>query len=183
MKILTIMGKLQEEVEYRRPCWSPPLTVRHLRGRNELVHLYDLAYTGCTCSCFACKLKEGKGYGKCALRTRSPPALELRASMRSSSARQKCAIGTVTGVMRSFMERLMFPYLMYTSPPPGSLFDRKMPTAFVYTMNVSEQQMKEPPIPCAYRSERTCVPDSLVMRSRSSRSRRSSSGLRQGGLQ
>jgi multimeric flavodoxin WrbA len=50
--------------------------------------------------------------------------------------------GTVTGEMRSFMERLLFPYLTYTRPP-GSLFDRKIPTAFIYTMNVSEELMNE----------------------------------------
>ena len=50
--------------------------------------------------------------------------------------------GTVTGMMRGFMERLMFPYLTYTRPP-ASLFHKKILTAFIYTMNVSEQQMKE----------------------------------------
>ncbi len=50
--------------------------------------------------------------------------------------------GTVIGMMRCFMERMMFPYLTYTKPP-ASLFPKIMPTAFIYTMNVSEQQMKE----------------------------------------
>jgi multimeric flavodoxin WrbA len=50
--------------------------------------------------------------------------------------------GIVTGEMRSFMERLLFPSLTYTNPP-ASLFPRKLPTAFVYTMNVSETLMKE----------------------------------------
>jgi multimeric flavodoxin WrbA len=50
--------------------------------------------------------------------------------------------GTATGEMRSFMERLLFPYLAYTLPPQ-SLFDRKIPTAFIYTMNVSEDLMKQ----------------------------------------
>jgi hypothetical protein len=40
------------------------------------------------------------------------------------------------------MERLLFQYLTYTRPP-GSLFDRKISTAFIYTMNVSEEMMKE----------------------------------------
>ena len=44
--------------------------------------------------------------------------------------------------MRSFMERLLFPYLEYTSPP-STLFERKIQTAFIYTMNVSEKQMKD----------------------------------------
>ena len=50
--------------------------------------------------------------------------------------------GTNTGEMKSFMERLMFPYLTYTNPP-GSLFPREMNAGFIYTMNVTEQQMKD----------------------------------------
>jgi multimeric flavodoxin WrbA len=50
--------------------------------------------------------------------------------------------GAVTGEMRSFMERLLFQYLTYTRPP-GSLYGRKIPTAFIYTMNISEEMMKE----------------------------------------
>jgi len=44
-------------------------------AKTELVHLYDLNYTGCT-SCFACKLKDGKSYGKCAVRDGLTPLLE-----------------------------------------------------------------------------------------------------------
>jgi len=40
------------------------------------------------------------------------------------------------------MERLLFPYLVYTNPP-GSLFYRKIQTAFIHTMNVPENLMKE----------------------------------------
>ena len=31
---------------------------------TELIHLYDLNYKGCI-SCFACKTKNGKSYGRC----------------------------------------------------------------------------------------------------------------------
>ena len=44
--------------------------------------------------------------------------------------------------MHSFMERLLFPYLIY-SRPPSTLFQHKIPTAFIYTMNVSEELMKD----------------------------------------
>ena len=44
--------------------------------------------------------------------------------------------------MKSFMERLLFSCLTYTNPP-GSLFARNISTAFVYTMNMPEQLMKE----------------------------------------
>ena len=49
--------------------------------------------------------------------------------------------GMVTGEMKSFLERLMFPYLTYTNPP-GTQFPRKIHAGFIYTMNITEQQMK-----------------------------------------
>jgi multimeric flavodoxin WrbA len=107
----------------------------------ELFHLYDLDYKGCT-SCFACKIKGGKSYGKCAMNDGLTPVLEQIAGADALILGSPIYFGIVTGEMRSFMERLLFPYLTYTNPP-ASLFARKIPTAFVYTMNVSEHLMKE----------------------------------------
>jgi multimeric flavodoxin WrbA len=115
-----------------------------LGAETELVHLYDLDFKGCT-SCFACKLKGGKSYGKCAMNDGLTPVLEKLVDANALLLGSPFYFGTVTGEMRSFMERLLFPYLTYTRPP-GSLFGRKIPTAFIYTMNVSEQLMKE----CSY---------------------------------
>lgn len=110
-------------------------------AETELVHLYDLDFKGCT-SCFACKLKSGKSYGKCAVQDGLTPVLEKIRDADALILGSPIYFGTVTGMMRCFMERLMFPYLTYTRPP-ASLFSKKIPTAFIYTMNVSEQQMKE----------------------------------------
>ena len=49
--------------------------------------------------------------------------------------------GTVTGEMRSFMERLLFPYMTYTDPP-GSLFPRTIRTGFIYTLGATEELAK-----------------------------------------
>ncbi len=51
-------------------------------------------------------------------------------------------LGTVTGEMRSFMERLLFPYLTYTTPIQ-SLFPRKINSGFIYTMNIREEYLDE----------------------------------------
>ena len=112
-----------------------------LGAETELIHLYDLDFKGCT-SCFACKLKGGKSYGKCAMNDGLTSVLAKLANADAFLLGSPIYFGTVTGEMRSFMERLLFPYLTYTRPP-GSLVDRKIPTAFIYTMNVSEQVMKE----------------------------------------
>ena len=40
------------------------------------------------------------------------------------------------------MERLLFPYLLYTDPWQ-SIFPRKIKTGIIYTMNITEEEMKE----------------------------------------
>ena len=41
---------------------------------TELVHLYDVDFKGCV-SCFACKTKGGKSYGRCAVKDGLAPLL------------------------------------------------------------------------------------------------------------
>ncbi len=110
-------------------------------AETELIHLYDLSYRGCI-SCFACKTKDGKSYGKCAVRDDLTPVLEKIDGVDAFILGSPIYFGTVTGEMRSFMERLFFPKLMYTDPP-GTLFPRKIRTGAIYTMNVPEKGAKE----------------------------------------
>lgn len=109
-------------------------------AETELVHLYDLNFRGCI-SCFGCKLRGGESYGRCAARDDLAPVLDAIADADALVLGSPIYFGCVSGEMRSFMERLLFPYLAYTSPP-SSLFEREMRTAFIYTMNVSEEQAK-----------------------------------------
>ena len=67
MKIMAFNGSPRKE-------WNTAtLLKKALEGassqgaKTELIHLYDLKYKGCI-SCFACKEKGGKGYGKCVVR-------------------------------------------------------------------------------------------------------------------
>lgn len=106
---------------------------------TELVHLYDLSYTGCI-SCFACKKRGGESYGQCAVQDDLQGVLEEIESSDGFLLGSPVYFGIVTGQMRSFMERLMFPFRMYTQPP-RSLFPKRIKTGFVYTMNVKEQEM------------------------------------------
>ena len=108
---------------------------------TELIHLYELDFKGCT-SCFACKLKGGASYGKCAMRDGLTPVLDKLAGADGFVLGSPIYFGTVTGELRSFMERLLFPYFVYARPPQ-SLFGRKIRTALIYTMNVSDEVMKE----------------------------------------
>lgn len=131
-----------------RKTWNTATLLEHaLKGaasegaETELVHLYDLDFQGCT-SCFACKLKGGKSYGRCALRDDLTPVLERIHTADALILGSPFYFGTVTGEMHSCMERIFFPSMTYAQPPQ-SIFGRKIPSAFIYTMNVSEKQMQE----------------------------------------
>jgi multimeric flavodoxin WrbA len=110
-------------------------------AETELIHLYDLDYKGCI-SCFACKTVDGKSYGRCAVQDDLAPVFSRIERADSIILGSPIYYGDVSGEMKSFMERLLFQYTTYTEPP-GSLFPNKIKTGFIYTMNVSEEIMKE----------------------------------------
>lgn len=110
-------------------------------AETEFFHLYELNYKGCV-SCFACKTKNGKSYGRCAVRDDLTPILKKIEDVGAIVLGAPIYYGTVTGEMKSFMERLMFPYSTYTDPP-GTLFSRKMRTGMIYTLNLPEGSVKE----------------------------------------
>ncbi len=110
-------------------------------AETKLVHLYDLRFTGCK-SCFACKTKGGRSYGKCAARDALTPFLEESADAGAIILGSPVYFGSVSGEMKCFMERLMFPYLAYNADH-SSLFPAKIHTGLIYTMNVTEQDMQD----------------------------------------
>ncbi|AQS59606.1 flavodoxin family protein [Desulforamulus ferrireducens] len=108
---------------------------------TEIVHLYDLNFKGCI-SCFACKTINGTSYGKCALQDDLEPYLRKIEEADAIVLGSPIYFGCVTGEMRSFLERLMFQYLVY-SKPVKSLAPKQMNIGFIYTMNVTEKMAKE----------------------------------------
>jgi multimeric flavodoxin WrbA len=112
-----------------------------LGAETELIHLYDLNYKGCI-SCFACKTMGSKSYGKCAVKDDLTDVFSKVEQANAIILGSPIYWGTVSGEMKSFMERLLFQYLLYTEPP-ASLFPNKIRTGFVYTMNVTEEIMRE----------------------------------------
>jgi len=110
-------------------------------AETEIFHLYELAYKGCV-SCFACKTENGQSYGRCAVKDDLTPILKKVEKVDAIILGSPIYYGTVTGEMKSFMERLLFPYSTYTDPP-GTLFSRKIRTGIIYTLNVKEEMVKE----------------------------------------
>lgn len=111
------------------------------RVQTELLHLYSYNYTGCK-SCYACKLKDGKSYGICAVQDDIRPVLAKLSQADAIVFGSPIYFGGVSGMLRCFEERLLFPFLSYKDNHE-SIAPKKIRTAFVYTMNVTDDLMRE----------------------------------------
>jgi multimeric flavodoxin WrbA len=108
-------------------------------AETELVHLYDLHYSGCR-SCYACKLKGGPSYGRCATRDELTPVLAKAAEVDALILGTPIYLGSVSGGFKCFFERLLYPYLVYDNTHPTA-FPRKINVGMIYTMGASEQAL------------------------------------------
>ena len=113
-------------------------------AETELVHLYDIDFQGCK-SCFACKLKNSKCNGICALKDNLRPVLERARQADILVLGSPVYYSYPTGVMRAFMERLCFPVgtYMYENGKHICLRDKVIPTAMIFTMNCPQDYMKQ----------------------------------------
>jgi multimeric flavodoxin WrbA len=108
---------------------------------TEIINLYDLNYTGCK-SCFACKRLGGKSYGKCAIKDDIQEVLEKVSQADGLIFGSPIYFGNITGQLMTFLERLLYPYLVYDKNA-STIAPKKMPTAFIYTMNAPEEIMDQ----------------------------------------
>jgi len=97
----------------------------------KTVRLYELDYKGCM-SCMACKIK-GRASNICKFKDALTPILEEISQADGLALGSPIYFGEVTGQMRTFLERLSFPWLSYndynlTAP-------KRMPVALIETMN------------------------------------------------
>lgn len=136
MKIMAFNGSPRKE-------WNTATLLKQaLKGaasqgaKTELINLYDLNYKGCI-SCFYCKEKGGKSYGRCVVRDALKPIFKRIETADALIFGSPIYLGSITGEMQSFLERLVFPFLTYTDPPE-SLFPKKIPAGFIYTMGLTE---------------------------------------------
>lgn len=97
----------------------------------KTLRLYDFEYKGCM-SCMVCKVK-GKASHVCKFKDVLTPYLEEIAEADGLVLGSPIYFGEVTGQMRTFLERLAFPWLSYndyslTAP-------KRIPVVLIETMN------------------------------------------------
>ena len=118
---------------------------------TELVNLYDIKFPGCK-SCFACKLKNAKTNGVCAIRDDLRPVLERARKADVLVLGSPIYFSYPTGVYRAFLERLAFPVYSYhyEDGKPLVCRDKVIETANIFTMNCPESMMKDIGYPTLY---------------------------------
>ena len=97
----------------------------------KTVRLYGLDYKGCM-SCMVCKIK-GKASNVCKFKDALTPVLEDIAQADGLVLGSPIYFGDVTGQMRTFLERLAFPWLSYNDYSMTA--PKQMPVVLVETMN------------------------------------------------
>ena len=95
------------------------------------VRLYELDYKGCM-SCMACKVK-GRASNVCKFKDALTPILEEIDQADGLVMGSPIYFGDVTGQMRTFLERLAFPWLSYNDYSMTA--PKKMPVVLMETMN------------------------------------------------
>ena len=97
----------------------------------KTVRLYGLDYKGCM-SCMACKVK-GKASNVCKFKDALTPVLEEIAEADGLVLGSPIYFGDVTGQMRTFLERLAFPWLSYNDYSMTA--PKRMSVVLMETMN------------------------------------------------
>ena len=130
-----------------RKNWNTAELLKHaMQGAQdagaeaELVNLYSLNFKGCT-SCFACKLKS-RPHGSCAMKDDLSPVLERVKEADASIFGTPIYFMNLSASMIAFIERLFFSNYIYSDEIP-TVFPKKLPSAFIYTMNMTEKHFEQ----------------------------------------
>lgn len=119
----------------------------------KTVRLYGLDYKGCM-SCMACIIK-GKATNVCKFKDALTPVLEDIATADGLVLGSPIYFGDVTGQMRTFLERLAFPWLSYNDYSMTA--PKRMPVLLVETMNGTPERNNSQ----GYGSMEYCIKASL----------------------
>jgi multimeric flavodoxin WrbA len=140
-KVIILNGSPRKNWNTYKMCESFANGVKESGAEAEIINLYDVDFKGCR-SCFVCKLKGGKNFGRCAYPDGLTPILEEISQADGVVLASPIYFGDVTGVTRSLIERLLFPFFEYKEGYP-SIAPKKLKTAVIYTMNVNEELANE----------------------------------------
>lgn len=139
MKIVIINGSPRHDGNTAKMCkaFADGVTAYSKEASVEMINLYDYDFKGCI-SCFACKLKDSKNYGRCAVKDSITPILEKAIYADILVLASPIYLMDISGELKSFLERLIFPLATYEAGYK-SITPKKIAVATIYTMNVTKE--------------------------------------------
>lgn len=98
--------------------------------------LYEQHFQGCR-SCFACKERDGRFYGRCCLGDDLAPLLERIDAANGLAVGSPIYLGSIPGLLKAFYERLLFAKTTYEAG--CRTLARRIPVQTLYTMNMTPE--------------------------------------------
>lgn len=144
MKVIAINGSPRKNWNTDILCKKALEGAQSIGAETELIELYDYQFKGCI-SCFDCHLKTSMENQLCAYKDELSPVLKKCLGADAIIIGSPVYYGFVTGMVRSFMERLLFPIDTYYADEQGNRvtkLSRTIPTAMIYTMNANPEQLE-----------------------------------------
>ena len=112
-------------------------------AETKMISLYPLQYRGCV-SCFYCKRKD-KEHGTCIIKDDLTPVIEELKQADAIIWGSPIYFYNITSALQALFERFLFSNYIYNKDVP-SVLGKQIPSAFIYTMNVTEEQSFETPL-------------------------------------
>ena len=145
MKALFVNGGPRKNWSTHKMLESAMKGATDAGAEAELVHLYDFAFKGCV-SCFACKMKNSKTNGLCAVKDALTPVLEKALEADVLVIGSPLYLSNPTGMAKSFMERSIYPLLSYnpkideeTGEMKLGIRAKNVPCAILYTLGNTKE--------------------------------------------
>ena len=139
-KIILINGSPRKNGNTAELLKNAAKGVQDAGAEVELVNLYTLNFKGCT-SCFYCKLKS-KEHGICAMKDDLSPVLEKIKTADAVIFGTPIYFMNLSAGMIACIERLFFSNYIYSTEIP-TVFPKKLPSAFFYTMNMTANHWEQ----------------------------------------
>lgn len=137
MKIMAINGSPRRAENTARLLHKALEGAASLGAETEYIDLYPLQYKGCL-SCFYCKRKD-KEHGVCIVKDDLTAVLERAKQADALLFGSPIYFMNLTSGMQAFLERFFFSQYIYSREIP-SVLGKTVPSAFLYTMNATEEQ-------------------------------------------
>ncbi|MCL2880418.1 MAG: flavodoxin family protein [Treponema sp.] len=142
MNILAICGaanKSRNTAAMLKSAFDGAMSASGAKG--EIVYLFDLNFHGCR-GCHSCKLLDKGKLGKCAQQDELSPVLTKAIDADVLLLGSPIYYSSITGEMRSFLERYLFPGMTYNKDRVP-VYPKRTKVGWVFTMNAPGEVYKD----------------------------------------